>query len=113
MRNNAKKTTAGKTSSRVEHALFGSTPEEAARRRFEALHSAFMRVPHFNVGAARDLLDLGFTQLHQIAGRAPETLLADLLKKRPNTPPERLAEFRLAVYVAETPEPDRLLLHPA
>ncbi|MDR2863496.1 MAG: hypothetical protein LBV54_06460 [Puniceicoccales bacterium] len=92
---------------------FAASPEEAKRRRAEALHSAFMRIPQLKVEAARDLLDLGFTQLHQIAGRSAETLFADLLKKRPDTPPERLAELRLAVYVADTPQPDRALLHPS
>jgi hypothetical protein len=90
---------------------FAADPETAKRRRAEALGSAFMRVPQIKVEAARDLLDLGFTQLYQLAGRAPDALFADLLKLRPDTPSSRLAELRLAVYVAETPAPDKNLLH--
>lgn len=92
---------------------FSANPEEAKRRRAEALGSAFMRVPQLRIEAARDLLDLGFTQLYQIAGRSAETLFADIRKKRPDTPDTRLADFRLAVYVAETPVPDKARLHPA
>jgi hypothetical protein len=88
-------------------------PEEAKRLRAEALSSAFMRVPHFKVDTARDLLDLGLRQLYQLSGRSPEALYAELCKRKADTPPERLAEFRLAVYVAETPEPDRTKLHPS
>ncbi len=92
---------------------FSADPEEAKRLRTEALGSAFMRVPNFKVEAARDLLDLGFSQLFQIAGRSPESLFADIRKKRPETVPERIADFRLAVYVAETPAPDKAKLHPS
>lgn len=78
----------------------------------EALSSAFMRIPRLPVEAARDLLDLGFSQPYQIAGRAPETLFAEIRKKRPDTPSDRLAAFRLAVYVAEHPtDADKNLLH--
>lgn len=78
----------------------------------EALSSAFMRIPRLPVEAARDLLDLGFTQPYQIAGRSPETLFAEIRKRRPDTPGDRLAAFRLAVYVAEHPtDADKNLLH--
>ena len=92
---------------------FHSNPKEAQRLRAEALSSAFMRVPHFKVDAARDLLDLGFRQLYQLSGRSPEALYADICKKREDTPPERLSQIRLAVYVAETPDPDHAKLHPS
>ncbi len=78
----------------------------------EALSSAFMRIPRLPVEAARDLLDLGFSQPYQIAGRSPETLFAEIRKRRPDTPADRLAAFRLAVYVAEHPtDADKNLLH--
>jgi len=92
---------------------FSDDPQEAKRLRAEALGSAFMRLPNFKAEAARDLLDLGFAQPYQLAGRAPEALFDELLKLRPDTPPERLALLRLAVYLAETPEPDRAKLHPS
>ncbi len=78
----------------------------------EALSSAFMRVPRLPVDAARDLLDLGYSQLYEIAGRAPETLYDEICKRRPETPRDRLAAFRLAVYFAENPtNPDKNKLH--
>jgi hypothetical protein len=77
----------------------------------EALSSPFMRIPRLPVDAARDLLDLGFLQTYEIAGRSPETLYAEICKKRPDTPPDRLAAFRLAVYVAENPNPDKNKLY--
>ncbi len=79
---------------------------------FEALHSPLRRIPGIDTAAARDLLDLGFRRVHEIRGRAPETLFADLKKKKPQTPPERLWTLRLAVYYAETSEPDPAKLHP-
>jgi hypothetical protein len=81
---------------------FSSNPEEAKRLRQEALESAFMRIPRIKIETARDLLDLGFTQPYQIAGRAPETLFADLLKRKPGLPADRLAGLRLAVQSAES-----------
>jgi hypothetical protein len=92
---------------------FATTPEEAKRLRSEALNSAFMRIPYFKVEAARDLLDLGFTQPYQLAGRAPDALYDDLRKRKPDTPLERRAQFRMAVYFAENPEPDQARLHPS
>ena len=71
-----------------------------------------MRVPRLPVEAARDLIDLGYSQLYQIAGRSPETLYDEIRRKRADTPRDRLAAFRLAVYFAENPDtPDRNKLH--
>lgn len=85
-----------------EFSPFGSNPDEAKYLRQEALGSAFMRIPGVKVETARDLLDLGFLQPYQIAGRAPETLFADLCKIRPKTPLERLDALRHVVSVAES-----------
>lgn len=79
-------------------------PDETRKKKkadIEALSSPFMRIPRLPVEAARDLIDLGFTDTYQISGRSPETLFAEIRKKRPATPSDRLAAFRLAVYVAE------------
>lgn len=86
----------------LESASWGTNPDEAKRLRQEALDSAFMRVPGVKVETARDLLDLGFSQLYQIVGRAPETLFADVCKIRPKTPQERLVALRHVVRVAES-----------
>ncbi len=73
-----------------------------------------MRIPGMRVEAARDLLDLGLREIYELQGRAPESLLADLPKKRDNEDARsvRLPCFRLAVYFSETEEPERSLLTP-
>lgn len=68
----------------------------------EALRSAFMHVPHMPVFVARYLLDAGYKDLFQIAGRAPESLFSEILKNDFFAPQERvLPALRLAVYFAE------------
>ena len=78
-----------------------------------ALSSAFMRIPRMRVEAARDLLDLGFTHPDQLAGRCPEGLFEKVRLLHPGTPADRVHYLRMAVYFAETPEPDPRRLHPA
>ena len=91
--------------------FFDEPGKKKKRADVEALSSSFMRIPRLPVEAARDLLDLGFHQTYEIAGRSPETLFAEIRKKRPDTPVDRLYAFRLAVYVAENPHPDKNKLH--
>lgn len=79
----------------------------------EALASAFARIPRLGLPAARDLLDLGFRYPHELNGRSPEVLFDQIRSLRPATPADRLAHLRLAVYYAETPEPESAKLHPA
>ncbi len=79
-----------------------------------ALASPFMRIPGIYVEAVRDLLDLGFREIYELRGRAPEAIADDLRKLRGSTPilDNRLPCFRLAVYFSENPEPARPLLTP-
>jgi hypothetical protein len=77
-----------------------------------ALQSPFMRIPRLPVDVARDLLDLGLREIYELQGRAPEALFADLRRRKPDAPADRVVWFRLAVYFAETPEPERAKLHP-
>ena len=79
----------------------------------EALLSPLKRIPGLDLPAVRDLLDLGLSEVDHLRGRAPETLFAEILKARPQTPPDRLWQFRLAVYYAETDSPEPSRLHPA
>lgn len=65
-----------------------------------------------DVATARDLLDLGFTYPHELSGRSPEALFTDIQRLKEETPAVRLLYFRMAVYFAETPEPDRTKMHP-
>ncbi|MGA2053099.1 MAG: helix-hairpin-helix domain-containing protein [Opitutales bacterium] len=88
-------------------------PAQKKKADTAALQSPFMRIPRLPVDVARDLLDLGLREIYELHGRSPEALLADLRKLKPATPPDRLAWFRLAVYFAETPAPERDKLHPA
>ena len=94
--------------------VFFDEPRKKKKADIEALTSPFMRIPRLPVEAARDLIDLGFSQTYELVGRSPETLFAEILKRRPETPADRLAAFRLAVYVAENPaDLDRNKLYPA
>lgn len=77
---------------------------------YEALSSAFMRVPKMKVDAARALLSLGLRQIYQLEGRSAETLFADYKKRKPDADTELLACFRLAVYYAENQPPDPAML---
>ena len=78
----------------------------------EALASPLMRVPRMDVRAARDLLDLGIRELYELQGRSPEALFEDAKARKPDLPEHRLPYFRLAVYFAETEEPEQHKLHP-
>lgn len=79
---------------------------------FEALQSELKRIPNLDIATVRDLLDVGITRIDELSGRAPEAILDTIKAKKPGTPQDRLQSIRLAVYFAETPEPDRTLLHP-
>jgi len=79
---------------------------------YTALSSPFMRIPRLPVEVARDLLDLGLRDVYELQGRAPEVLFAELQKLKPGTLPSKLRFFRLAVYFAETPQPEGNKLHP-
>jgi hypothetical protein len=88
-------------------------PPPKKKTDYAALQSPFMRIPRLPVEVARDLLDLGLQEVYELQGRAPEALLMELRRKKPAAPDSRLAYFRLAVYFAETPEPEQNKLHPA
>ncbi|WOO40988.1 helix-hairpin-helix domain-containing protein [Rubellicoccus peritrichatus] len=78
-----------------------------------ALSSSFMRIPRMKVEVARSLIDAGVSEIFQLEGRSPETLFAELKKKRDDVPDEHLAYFRMAVYFAENQPPDRKMMHPS
>jgi hypothetical protein len=79
---------------------------------YEALHSAFMRIPHMDVAAARNLLDIGIRDSFELQGRAPEVLFEEACAKNPEIPADRIRYFRMAVYYAETDDPETTKLHP-
>jgi hypothetical protein len=81
--------------------------ERAAERRRAAVCSPFMRVPRFPVDVARELLDAGYARLDQLAGRSPDSLLAEIAQRhKSKLPAHFLPALRMAVYFAETDQPD-------
>lgn len=75
--------------------------------------SPLNRIPGLDLATVRDLIDLGFSEVDHLRGRAPDALYAETCSRKPKTPRDRLFAFRLAVYVAETSDPDRAKLHPS
>ena len=61
-----------------------------------------MRIPGINVFTVRNLLDLGFREAHELAGRSPEALFEELRGTKPNLPKDLLYALRMAVYYSET-----------
>lgn len=80
---------------------------------YQALGSPFMRIPRMDVATARDLLDIGLAEIYHLQGRSPESLFNDLQRLKPEAPADRLAMIRMAVYFAETPDPNPQLLQPS
>jgi len=77
-----------------------------------ALQSEFKRrLPSLDIAAARDIMDCGFVHVDEIRGRSPEAIFETVRKLRPETPVDRLCHYRMAVYYAETPDPDPKMLH--
>lgn len=69
---------------------------------YVALKSPFMRIPRMDVSGARALLDLGFHEIYELRGRDPESLVADLAKKRLEIPPEMYKYMKIATDFAES-----------
>jgi hypothetical protein len=79
---------------------------------YEALKSPLMRIPRMNVETARNLIDLRIRDIFDLKGRAPEVLFEDARRKDSKIPDDRIRYFRMAVYYAETDEPEPQRLHP-
>lgn len=77
---------------------------------YEAVQSPLRRIPGINIETVRDLIDIGIRHVDDLRGRSPEAMYDDIQNLREATPPDRLFHLRLAVYFAETPEPDPTLL---
>ena len=94
-----------------EAAFFSRPPKKKKKKvDYEALNSPFSRIPGLDLMTVRDLLNLGLSQIDELRGRSPESLFEDIQKQQENTPLDRLWYLRLAIYYAETDEPDRSLL---
>ncbi|PXA05170.1 hypothetical protein DDZ13_04205 [Coraliomargarita sinensis] len=79
---------------------------------YEALNSALMRIPRMDVASARNLIDIGIRDTFELQGRAPEVLFEEARSKNPSIPEDRIRYFRMAVYYAETDDPEPRMLHP-
>jgi hypothetical protein len=93
-------------------AAFFSRPPKKKKKKtdYEALSSPLSRIPGLDLATVRDLIDVGVHNTDDLRGRAPESLFDDIQNRRENTPIERLWQLRLAVYYAETPDPEPALL---
>jgi len=83
------------------------------KKDYEAIGSAFMRIPRMKLDVARHLLDLGLTQTYELAGRSPESLLAEIEAQKGEVKADVIAYLRMAVYFAESDPPDKQRLYPA
>ena len=63
-----------------------------------------------NIQTVRDLLDLGFRDIDELRGRSPEAIFQDICSIKPHTAGDRLQFLRMAVYFAESDDPDPQLL---
>lgn len=79
---------------------------------YEALNSALMRIPRMDAVVARSLINIGINEIFELQGRAPEILFEEARIKNPALPEERIRLFRMAVYYAETENPEPRMLHP-
>jgi len=83
---------------------------------YEALNSPLMRIPRMDIATARNLIDLGICEIYELQGRAPEVLFEEARLKNQDIPDDRMRYFRIyfrmAVYYAETVEPDHAKMHP-
>ena len=89
--------------------------ENTRKRRkvdFGALHSPLKRIPGMDLITVRDLMDIGIEQIEDLNGRSPEALFEDIIHLRGEAPQDRLHSIRMAVYFAETDEPEAHLLQP-
>jgi hypothetical protein len=88
-------------------------PQKKKKVDYEALNSSLMHIPRMEVAAVRSLIDIGINEIYDLQGRSPEVLLEDAKKKNPEIPDDRIRYFRMAVYFAETDDPETARLHPA
>jgi hypothetical protein len=90
------------------------TPPQKRKKKVDlvALQSPLKRIPGMDLASVRDLIDIGVQHVDDLRGRSPEALLDEILNLREQTPPDRLHYIRMAVYYAETDNPDPQLLQP-
>jgi hypothetical protein len=76
-------------------------PKKKEKVDYEALNSRLMQIPKMDIASARDLLDIGISDVFQLEGRSPEALFETIKKTNPEADPRRIWYLRMAVYFAE------------
>jgi hypothetical protein len=94
----------------MHNPLEGRPGKKKKKVDIEALTSPLKRIPGMDLSTVRDLLDIGIEDIDELRGRSPEALLEEIFNLREQTPRDRLSYLRMAVYYAETDEPDPRLL---
>jgi hypothetical protein len=79
---------------------------------YEALNAPLMQIPGMKVDAVRALLNAGVREIYELSGRAPEVLFEESRATTEDLNEVLLPYFRMAVYFAETDEPDSSLMSP-
>ena len=79
---------------------------------YEALNAPLMQIPGMKVDAVRALLNSGVREIYELSGRSPEVLFEESKKKNSELNPVLLPYFRMAVYFAETDQPEKSLMSP-
>ena len=87
-------------------------PQKKKKVDYEALNSALMRIPRMDVTVARSLINIGVREIYDLQGRAPEVLFDEAKRKNPDIPADQIRYFRMAVYYAETENPESARMHP-
>lgn len=85
-------------------------PKRKKKVDYEALNSPLNRIPGMDLRAVRVLLDQGISNPDELRGRSPESLFAEGRRRNDQLPEDTLFMLRMAVYYAETPDPDPSLL---
>lgn len=79
---------------------------------YEALNSSLMHIPRMDVAAVRSLIDVGIREIYELQGRDPNVLMEEARQKNDEIPEDRIRYFRMAVYFAESDDPETARMHP-
>jgi len=87
-------------------------PRKKKKVDYEALNAPLMQIPGMKVDAARAILNAGVREIYELSGRAPEVLFEESRAKNPELSNVLLPYFRMAVYYAESDQPEASLMSP-
>lgn len=87
-------------------------PKRKKKVDYEALNSPLSRIPGIDLRTVRVLLNQEISDPDELRGRSPESLFAEGQRQNAQLAEDVLFSLRLAVYYAETPDPEPALLAP-